>query len=481
MTEPERAILDRILANDDIWLPEPGPQLEALLTPADELFYGGAAGGGKSDLLLGCGLTQHRKAVILRRVYPNLAELIDRSIEIVGSDNAYNRGSHTWHLADCRLEFESCQYERNKKKQQGRPRDFYGFDEITEFIRSQYLFIIGWNRTVDRKQRCRVIVTGNPPSDEAGTWVIDEWAPWLDPDFIDPAQPGELRWYYHEDEQHIEWLKTGDPVEVDGKIVYPRSRTFIPAKLADNPYLSQDTRYLSVLQSLPEPLKTIFLEGDFQVGLASDPWQAIPTEWVKLAQRRWLERERPNIPPSGVGIDVARGGIDNTVVAKRYDNYFAEPSIFPGKVTPDGPAVAAKAAEVIKAEPGYINVDVIGVGSSAYDSIKPIYKNVNAINVAEGSKHRDRSRKFKMRNLRAEMYWRFREALDPVHGDDIALPPGNLVVADLCAARYKNTTAGIQIEEKEKIKERIGRSPDVGEAIMLAHLIRPRGGGRMIA
>jgi hypothetical protein len=75
-----------------------------------------------------------------------------------------------------------------------------------------------------------------------------------------------------------------------------------------------------------------------------------------------------------------------------------------------------------------------------------------------------------MRNLRAEMYWRMREALDPEHGDDVALPPGNELIADLCSATYKPTTAGIQIEDKDKIKERIGRSPDVGEAILLANL-----------
>jgi hypothetical protein len=77
---------------------------------------------------------------------------------------------------------------------------------------------------------------------------------------------------------------------------------------------------------------------------------------------------------------------------------------------------------------------------------------------------------FKMKNQRAEMYWRFREALDPDSGADLALPPGNELVADLCAARYRVLAGGvIQIEEKTKIKERIGRSPDVGEAAMLAY------------
>ena len=75
-----------------------------------------------------------------------------------------------------------------------------------------------------------------------------------------------------------------------------------------------------------------------------------------------------------------------------------------------------------------------------------------------------------MRNKRAEMYWKMRDALDPDYGDDIALPPGNELLADLCSARYSITTAGVLIEPKEKIKERIGRSPDIGEAVMMANL-----------
>ena len=62
-----------------------------------------------------------------------------------------------------------------------------------------------------------------------------------------------------------------------------------------------------------------------------------------------------------------------------------------------------------------------------------------------------------------------RDALDPNGGDDVALPPGNEIVADLCSARYKLTTAGVQVEEKEEIKKRLGRSPDKGESIILSN------------
>jgi hypothetical protein len=64
-----------------------------------------------------------------------------------------------------------------------------------------------------------------------------------------------------------------------------------------------------------------------------------------------------------------------------------------------------------------------------------------------------------------------RDSLDPVDGDDIALPPGNEIVADLCSARYTLTTAGVLIEKKEDIKKRLGRSPDKGEALLYANYL----------
>ena len=80
--------------------------------------------------------------------------------------------------------------------------------------------------------------------------------------------------------------------------------------------------------------------------------------------------------------------------------------------------------------------------------------------------------------MRAEYHWKMREALDPERGNNIALPPGNEVLADLCSMRYKLLAGGIgtdkppvvQIEAKEDIKARLGHSPDVGEALMLANL-----------
>ncbi len=430
----------------------PNPQRLAMASKADVLGYGGAGGGGKTDLLLGLAATQHQRSVIFRRVFPSLRGVIERSREIFnpggvehGKDR-FNESLHRWSLAGGRMvEFEAMQHEKDKGKQRGRPRDFYGIDET-------------------------------------GSGVVDYFLPWLaylHPDTLihpNPARPGELRWFATIDGKETE-CEGGQTFEHGDEMIKPLSRTFIPAKLADNPYLA-NTGYEAVLQSLPEPLRSQMLHGDFSASVEPDPWQIIPTPWVKLAQARWLEREKPeDVTLSGVGLDPARGGADKATIAKRYATWFAEVTAFPGVMVPDGPTLVGLVVNDLgDEEPGYINVDIIGVGSSPYDSLRGLYSGVVAVNAAARSDYTDRSDKFRMANLRAEYHWRLKEALDPVHGDDLALPPGDEVVADLCAARYKLTAGGrIQVEDKDRIKERIGRSPDVGEAIMLANLTTRRG------
>jgi hypothetical protein len=466
----EKSYLERVQNKTALWVPQSKPQWLALLSPADETFYGGAAGGGKSALLVGLAAELGRNSAIFRRVYPNLKELMRYARDVIGDNAKENKSEKTWEFPNDRtIEFGAVQYEDDKKDWQGRPHDHKLFDEITEFTESQYVFICGWNRTTDQSQRVRVLVTGNPPTDEAGSWIIRRWGAWLDDHHPNPAKPGELRWYATIDGEEREFM-TGDPIINGREKIQPLSRTFIPAKLEDNPFLSEDGRYKAVLQSLPEPLRSQMLFGDFHASAVADPWQIIPTEHVRAAQRRWLERAKPETPLTAVGLDPARGGRDNMSMSKRYDNYFDELVFWPGSIVGDGPTAFVLVQQSLGSEePTLFNVDIGGIGSSVYDSLKDKY-HVNAINAASASTYRDKSGKLKMRNTRAEYYWRMRDSLDPNGGDDIALPPGNEVVADLCSARYKLTTSGVLVEEKEEIKKRIGRSPDKGESILLANL-----------
>ena len=466
------------------WKPLPGPQTLAYETEADILFYGGAAGGGKTDLLLGVARREHHRSVIFRRVFPSLRGIEDRARHIYNPDPerpeaAYNESLHRWKFKDGRqIEFGNLQYEKNVTDWQGQPHDLYGFDEITEFTEAQFRFVTGWNRSTRPGQRCRVVCTGNPPTDSDGEWVTSYWGPWLDDTHPNPAKPGELRWFTTVNGKDVE-CPNGEPVLVDGDWVKPRSRTFIPAKIQDNPYL-MDSGYMATLQALPEPLRSKMLKGDFKAGRDDNAYQVIPTAWVVMAQERWKTRQKPGTPMTCLGVDVARGGGDKTAIAPRYDNWFDTVTTYPGKATPDGPTTAGLVL-MAHQKPAKINVDVIGVGGSVYDFLKDKDGlDVVPINGAGRSDAKDKSGVLGFVNLRAENWWKFREALDPVNGDDLALPPDPEVKADLCAPRWNLRANGIQVEPKDCgkarstdgnccIKHRIGRSPDVGDALVYAH------------
>src|ERR1043166_4955896 len=188
----EAALVDLLTAPNPIWVPQPGPQTEAYLSEADELFYGGQAGGGKSSLLIGLALTAHRKSIIFRREYGQLRDLLDYSQQVAGQRGRLTQVPPFLRMDDGRrIEFGAVEYAGDVTKFQGRPHDLKAFYELPQLIESQYRFLIGWNRTTYPGQRCRVVSGGNPPTKADGEWVIRRWAPWLDAQHTPPAAPGE--------------------------------------------------------------------------------------------------------------------------------------------------------------------------------------------------------------------------------------------------------------------------------------------------
>ena len=102
---------------------------------------------------------------------------------------------------------------------------------------------------------------------------------------------------------------------------------------------------------------------------------------------------------------------------------------------------------------------------------RPVRLRTLAVVGSESSAMTTKAGNLRMRNRRAEMYWRLREALDPTAPDPIALPPDPDLLADLAAVRYKVVTMGkvaaIQMRDKDEIREALGRSPDKGDAIAM--------------
>lgn len=462
-----------------LWTPFPdSPQEAAYNSPADLLFYGGAAGGAKTDLLLGLAVTAHRRSIVFRRTFPQLAYIEDRLRTIIGLNGTYNSTRHRWTMPGRSIELGAVQYLKDRTNFQGRPHDLKAFDEVSEFLEGQFRFLTGWLRTEVLGQRCRVVAAGNPPTSADGEWVIRFWGPWLDDQHPRPALPGELRWFAMLPGEHDRWedveVEDSTPIRHGDQLIAPQSRSFIPAFVEDNPvYMA--TGYKATLQALPEPLRSQLLKGDFQAGREDNPWQVIPTAWVKAAQERWKLNPQAPGPMTSLGVDVARGGKDKTVLAPRHGAWFGRLLKYPGESTPDGPRVGSLVLAAL-GERAHANVDVIGVGASVYDWLVGKRTPVVGVNVSErslwadGKHHTDRTGKLLMRNVRAYGYWLLREALDPDTGADLALPPDSELLADLTAPRWEISASGVVVEDKESIIDRLGRSPDCGDAVMLAHL-----------
>lgn len=471
MTPEERSQVDQILSQDTApWRPLPGPQTLAYTSEADIIGYGGAAGGGKTDLACGKAITRHKNSMILRREATQLTGVLDRLTQLLGSREGYNGQQKIWRLKGRQIEFGSVPHLGDETKYQGRPHDFLVFDEATNFLESQVRFLLGWLRSIDPRQKCQALFTFNPPTSADGQWVIPFFAPWIDKKHPNPARPGELRWFATVDGKDVE-VPNGEPFPHNGETIRPMSRTFIPSRVKDNPYLMR-TGYISTLQALPEPLRSQMLDGDFEAGLEDDPFQVIPTKWIDASMARWAMPVKLE-PMDSVGVDVARGGKDNTVIARRHGMWFNEPLAYAGKETPDGPSTAGLVIASMR-DKAPIHIDVIGVGSAPFDFLKEAGQHVLGINVGEASHTTDKSGVLSFFNLRTELWWKMREALDPAKNTGIALPNDSRLRADLCAPKWKLQGSRIKVESRDEIVDRIGRSPDFASAYILALIQTPK-------
>ncbi|ENU07754.1 magnesium and cobalt transport protein CorA [Acinetobacter calcoaceticus] len=493
LDEDEQAEIAKLLADAPIWFPLEGPQMAAFLSQADVIGYGGAAGGGKTDLVVGSFLTVHKRSLVVRREKAQTDGIVQRCEEILGHKNGYNSQKSFWNLGNGRLiEFGGLDNLGDEKRWQGRAHDFKALDEATEIRESQARFVMGWNRSSDPTIKSKCLMTFNPPTTAEGRWVIDYFAPWIKKGYPNPAKPGELRYFamVKGKEQEVESNKQF--VLIDDQIVYdfdpkdykpehiitPKSRTFIPARVTDNRYY-METGYMSTLQALPEPLRSQMLYGDFGAGIEDDPWQVIPTAWVEAAQARWKPEDEMRLMYKGAfamdsyGLDVARGGKDNTIGYARHGFWYNKANVLEGIQSKDGPASASFAVSHVR-DHAPIHVDVIGVGASTYDFLKQSGLHVIPVDVRNAANSFDRSGRLTFFNLRSQLWWQFRESLDPAYGSTVALPPEPELLADLTAPRWGLQGTNIKVESREDIVKRIGRSPDYGSAIINAQIDTPK-------
>lgn len=484
MTPEDRAAIEaegRTATRDLCWVPTVGPQMDAYLSPADILLYGGQGGGGKSSLILGLGLTAHKRSLIMRRQYGDLGALTDEAIKFNGTRDGFNGSSPPkLKTRDGRLiEFGGASVPGSEQSWQGRAHDLLAFDEAVQFLESQIRFLMGWVRSTDATQRCRTVLATNPPMDAAGQYIVGMFRPWLDITHPKPAQPGELRWYVTDPDGNDMEVEDHRPVTLDGKEVTPRSRTFIPAALKDNPFLA-DTGYQSTLDALPEPVRSAVRDGNFMAARGDAAMQVIPMAWVLEAEQRWSPRGGRDEPMTAIGLDPAGGGRDSAELAMRHGGWYAPLVSARGEETADGSKTAAtvmlhrknQAPVVVDVGGGYAGGVIMRLKDNGVAHI--------SFNGSGSSTARTRDKSLTFANKRSEAWWKFREELDPDQegGSVVALPPDPELRGDLTAPTFTLGPRGLQVESKVVfgdggritggIRKRLGRSPGKGDAVVMA-------------
>jgi hypothetical protein len=212
------------------------------------------------------------------------------------------------------------------------------------------------------------------------------------------------------------------------------------------------------------------VKGEFA---SSEADGVIPLSWVEAANARWevWNELRPELPFVGVGVDVARSGEDKTVMAPRYGDVVTE---LRETVKEDLMQTAGRVKGILDAHGGIATIDVIGIGAGVVDRLREQRRddggryNVTAFNASEHTDYKDKSGELGFTNCRSASWWHMRELLDPSSNPTVAFPPDDLLTGDLVAPHWKVMSGGkIQVEAKEDIKERIGRSTDYGDAVVM--------------
>jgi hypothetical protein len=417
---------------------------------------------------LGTALTQHENSVIFRRQGVDLRGTEDRLIEILGSRNGYNATDMKLKHSRGILEFGALEKPHSELTWQGRPHDFIGFDEGAQLSLDKVLYVTGWLRSVTPDIRKRVVIATNPPTGGDGEWVIEWFAPWLDPTFPDPAEHGELRWAIVVDRK-LRWVGGPGVTTIGGHTYTHESYTFILSLLEDNPWLSA-TGYRARIENLPEPLRSQLLHGDFLAGREDHEWQVIPTDWVKAAQERWRKAPQKTRTMLALAMDVAMGGPDVTTIAALHEEAWFAPIITRPGVATNDPVQHAALLILSRRDEADISVDATGGwGTGILSHLKHQHGiPCSGLVFSRKSNLKARDGKLGFRNLRAEMYWRFREALSPDSGFDVMLPPSPRLLGQLTTPRYEVRSTDLLIEDKEGIRKRTGGSTDEADAVVMA-------------
>lgn len=228
---------------DVLWSPHKGPQSAFLASTAYECLYGGQVGGGKSDCLIFGSLRQvHHpmyKALILRRTFPELRELMDRALAVfpqIGGEWNEQAKRYRWPQGAI-TEFGYCETYKDVLQYQGKQFTEIDFDELGQVAEERiWTYLMTRNRAAADGLVLRMRASANPGG--AGHH-------WIKRRFIDQCPPD------------------GTPITVKNGL----TRAFVKATIWDNPTLVEnDPLYIERLKELPELEYKWLAEGDWNAG-----------------------------------------------------------------------------------------------------------------------------------------------------------------------------------------------------------------------
>lgn len=274
------------------WRPHPGPQEEFCSRGEYEVFFGGAKSPGKTDCLIAVATRDigHPRyhGLILRRTFPRLQEIIDRCWALYPRlGGVYRSTEHRWYFpSGAKITLGHVQHEEDKRDYHGKEFHFIGFDELTEFTETQYLFILANVRKAVGGLNLRIRGTSNP----GGLGHV-----WVKTRFVDPCKPDRTVEYMGGDGQiHTMPIPKTYIDPTDGT-----SRCFVPATVYDNPSIMvNDPGYVRRLENLPSVERQRLLYGSWDIFEnqafpellqrvhGCDPF-TIPPEWEKFCVMDW--------------------------------------------------------------------------------------------------------------------------------------------------------------------------------------------------
>ena len=228
---------------------------------------------------------------------------------------------------------------------------------------------------------------------------------------------------------------------------------FLQALAHDNPFLPAE--YLETLELLPEAEYERFVNGNWD--FADDPNQLVKYEWIK--NNLWT----PVGEVESMGIDVAREGDDRTVFAYSAVEGLLNYETFKHQDTMTSSQIAIERMKEKGIGAKNTGVDVVGVGGGVVDAMRSDGYRVRDFN--SGSSPTKQAGHLMFKNLRAEVFWDLREALQ---SGEYKLPNDKKLIQELLSIHYQVTDKVIQMESKANMKKRMGHSPDIVDAVVIA-------------